>query len=110
MENLFSRQRGGQELLNRLQQFVNIEGLVKNRNTPMGEGRFLLNHFTQGGGTDQNRDARGRSIHPELLQHEHPLRVLAEHEAKDNERGGIGSTHAFFLRPFAFLRFSATLN
>jgi hypothetical protein len=75
-----------QEFMNYFKQLINIEGLIKNRNAPVEEGLFLITHLAESCGADQNGNAHSRSIHPELLQHEHPLSMPAKLEVEDDKR------------------------
>lgn len=83
--------------MNYCKQFINIEGLIKNRNALVAEGLLLITHLTKSCGADQDGNAHSRSIHPELLQHDHPLSMPTKLEVEDDKGGGdlFNFSHAF---------------
>ncbi len=82
--------------MNYFKQLINIEGLIKNRNALVVERLFLITHLAESRGADQNGDAHSWSVHPELLQHDHPSSMPAKLEVENDKGGGdlFNFTHA----------------
>jgi hypothetical protein len=74
-----------QHLLDQVQQFVDIEWLIQNRNAPGTNSFLLLVDALLCCGTEQDRNMFGWTIHLEFLQQEHAIVGITELRVQDDE-------------------------